>query len=212
MSYVTKDDLRNWVRLSDNVTNDELRLEAAAAGANAAVDLYCGRSFVPTVTGGGAPSPTSRIYRSLYMDDVSDATGLVVEVSQDRTNWTTVNASGYWLGPEGVAYRPIPEPYTCVVPIDGATWPFYPLAFTSTPFDFEQFMRVTTNKWGWPGTEVHPNVTLAARLMGAWLYERSNAPFALVGSDLPVRIARNGDPDACNLLSPLRRSARVRGV
>lgn len=209
MSYITASDLAAWVSLSTNVdaTSD---LTVAANAACSAVDLYCGRHFNLAPVDG---DPEARIFTSLTIDDLADTTDLIVEVSNDRATWSTVSATAYWIGPDDALRHFPPQPYYVINPILPLTpEPFVPFNHGVSPFECYQFVRVTSAVWGWPGASLHSNVTQAALLMGAWLFARTGAPFATVGTDLPVRIARGGDPDVCNLLDPLRRVSRIIGV
>lgn len=191
MTYITIDEAREWIRLSDRVTDGDPKLAACIEAACADIDRWCGRTFSPV-----AEEPSPRIYAALtsrcYTDDFGSLDDLIVETSSDRSTWNELAASLWFPGPEGR------ETF-------GEPWTFIELSSTSTTW-----VRVTA-RWGWPDTPAA--VKTAAKLVTHWLYKRSASPFGIEALDvMPTRVGGSGDPDARRLLAPLRRMDRVMGL
>jgi hypothetical protein len=192
-AYITLDELRDWIRLSDNVTTKDLVLEALIPVASELVDTYCGRTFTATAADATAEA---RIFQSDRVDDFSTLDGLVVETSRDRSTWTarTVDTD-FWVGPD---------------PISGFTdayWQINPLPYAC----WERPFRRVTAKWGWPA--VPDAVKTATKLHAHWLSRRSSDPYGIAAiGDLPSRVSQTGDPDARRLLAPYRRMDRTAGI
>lgn len=203
MAYIDGGDLRDWIRISESVTDQDPKLQACADAACSSVDAYCGRSF--DLAAGGAP--TERIYRlgrtgTIDVDDLAAVDGITVETAgRDRTTWTELDPAAFWIGPDGVDSKRIPEPWTELNLIE-----------TRLVGCSAMWARVTTNAWGWPGEAFHPSVVQASKLIGHWLFKRAGSPFGIVGPEMLGRISRQGDPDAANLLDPLCRVDRTVGI
>lgn len=190
-SYITVDEAREWIRLSDRVTEGDPKIAACIEAACADIDRWCGRTFAPT-----AETASTRVYAAFtsrcYVDDIGDLTDFAVETSADRSTWTVLPSSQWSPGPDGR------ETF-------GEPWTYVDLSSTSTAW-----VRVTA-RWGWPDTPVQ--VKAAAKLITHWLYKRSGSPFGIEALDvMPTRVGGSGDPDARRLLAPLRRMDRVMGL
>ena len=202
MLYASKSQLKNWLRLPSNVTDDDEKLKMCAEVASQAVDAYCGRDFTlvdPEATA------TARVFEAddedeVYVDDIgAEPTDLIVETSYNQVSWVELDTTFIIPGPLRVLTKRVPEPYTFLESVrSGAV--------------FREYVRVTTACWGWPGAEVTPAARTAALLIGAWLYQRAEAPMGFVPGEIPARVPRNGDSNVAQLLDPLCRVERTIGI
>jgi hypothetical protein len=192
-SYITLPELRDWIRLSDNVTSKDPTLSTLIDVASGMVDAYCGRTFTATTADATAEA---RIFQSDRVDDFSTLDDLAVRTSIDRTNWTTRTIdTDFWVGPDPTSA--LADAYWQINPLQYVTW-------------CGTFIEVTA-KWGWPA--VPEAVKTATKLHAHWLSKRPGDPYGIVAlGDLPSRVSQTGDPDARRLLAPYRRLDRVGGI
>ncbi len=187
--YITLVELRDWIRLSDNVTDTNDKLEACIVAAEAFIDAHCGRTFVATAEDATAEA---RIFQSDRVDDFSTVTDLVVETSLDRITWQprTIDTE-FWVGPDSTSA------------FADAFWQINPLPYVDW---CGRFIRVTA-QWGWP--TVPDAVKMSTKLVAHLLVKRAGDPYAVAQiGDMPSRVRRD-DPQAIAMLSPYRRMDRV---
>lgn len=176
------------VDLAMDSGRDDL-LNAALAAASRGIDAHCGRYFYADTTAtarefpvGGRIVVDRRANRvRLLLDDISTATGLIVELGGDST-WTAVTD-----------YRTEPRNALAVgEPITGLS--------RRAGWGCDE-VRVTA-KWGWPAV---PDVVVQATLLQATrLYRRKDSPEGVVGNAEwgTVRLSRI-DPDVQALVAHL---------
>jgi hypothetical protein len=139
--YVTLDELKDWLNITDDLDDDNLSARITAASRQ--VDEDCNR---PGDGFGVATVASARVYKPmnvevLLTDDISTTTGLVVEVGWS-SSYSALDSSVYELRPENCHARGVPG--NVIARIYGY-WPvFYgPLGYV------QQRVRVTA-LWGWP--------------------------------------------------------------
>jgi hypothetical protein len=186
MTFVNREDFRAYV--ASEIVGDDPFVTLAQDSAEAAVVDWCGRSFTLVDPG----TPTARTYaasadrRRVVIDDIADATGLVVSDAG-----STVAAADYQRGPLGWVN-------------DGR--PFYELlrlGYWSTPtYPGTATVTVTTDQWGWPSLPVQ--VQEATMVLGKDLLHLRPNRFGVAGFGEfgVVRIREN--PHVQMLLSRLR--------
>lgn len=198
--YTTVALLKAQLRVSD--TADDTALTAVVASASRAIDHECGRQF-------GLVSPAvARTYTrdcglyldgvpALAIDDLSSASGLVVETDEDDTatyGTTLVAGTDFALWP----YNAVADgkPYTHLLTRGSSfySWPRYPNA-----------IRVT-GLFGW--ASVPAVVSSAALIQAARFFVRRDASFGIAGSPEmgnEMRLLDRLDPDVAVLLSSVKR-------
>lgn len=207
MAIITHQDLKNHLAANGVTTQmHDINIATAVAGANSAVNLWCGRAFDKTAVA----AETARLYgctrsglgirhRTLaVVDDFWDTTNLVVKTddNDDGTFETTWAASDYQF-----------EPLSGVV--GGVTgWPYYVIRAVEGrgfPSGRRAGLQVTA-AWGW--TAVPGDVFQATLIKAARLFHRTMSPQGVAGfGDFGVvRISSREDPDCVLLLSQYRRS------
>lgn len=197
MSYITAEELREYLGISDGVAVTGA-LTDAVEDASAWVDEHCYRSF--DVPADGA-TPTTRTYRAItsttcWVDDFSTTSGLVVTTSADRLTWRTIDAANVTAGPPNALVGTPARPYVTVDALGVES--------------FDEWVKVTA-LWGW-GAVPEP-VKRATKLVAHWMVKRRDSPYGIEGFDgFAVRVSGKGDPDVLRLLSDLRRYDRVAGV
>lgn len=186
--YVTDERLKASLSITDAAVDDLLDLAREAA--SRAVDAYCGRRFYQDA------SASARTYRMagrlvstddgevLLVDDISTATGLIVEVGNTTDGWTVVT-SEVELTPDNALARGRAA--------EGLLRPYWPQASRATR------VRVTA-RWGWAA--VPPEVAEAALILAGRLYKRKDSPEGVMGSSEwgVIRVSRT-DPDVASLLA-----------
>jgi hypothetical protein len=186
-SYVTLQELRDYIGVTDNVSASDADLTRAISAASAKVDGWCGREF------NVASTATAKVYSFangssfLPVNDIATSSGLIVESSSDYSTWTVITADWH-LGP----LQPrTGHPYTELLPnYPGTCW-------------WGTYARVTAS-YGW--VAVPDGVKQATLLVAHKLYRRKSSPTGVEGvSDFgPVRVSRT-DPDVSALLSDFDR-------
>lgn len=189
--YATLATLKLALGLGTDETRDDL-LNYALSAASRAIDRTCGRRFYVDST------VSARVYRTkgrtisdpdgerLLIDDVSTATGLVVEIGTAGSSTYTAE-TGYEVGPENalILGQPI-------------TW----LQLTAGYWSASTLARVqVTAKWGWPA--VPDEIVQATIIQAARLFKRRESPEGVTGSAEwgTIRLSRV-DPDVRALIAP----------
>lgn len=184
VDYATLTQLKTALRITDS--SDDTELQDKLTSASRRVDKDTGRPH-----GYGQDSGTSsRIYTPrheelLTVDDISTATGLVVEVGRG-TSWTTVDSNSYDLLPENAE-------------VDG--WAIETLQRVTGCWPLWGTTRVrVTARWGWPA--VPENIKNATILLAARLFRRKDSPEGIKGfSDMGVVRVSRYDSDYDNLIA-----------
>jgi hypothetical protein len=179
--YATIDELKTRLRITDTTSDDELTDKLSVASRR--IDEDTGRRFCADT------SASARVYdlthlTKLLVDDVSTATGLVVQTG-DGTTWTTVQSSLYQLKPYNNLARG-----RAAWQIDrvNSSWPIGAMA------------RVTA-VWGWPS--VPAPIHDATLLLAARLFRRKDSPDGVAGfSDMGVVRVGRWDPDYESNIGP----------
>lgn len=192
--YVTRDELKAFVRIDDDL--DDAQLDLAIASASRAVDRCCRRQF------GAAPGPryyTAKLdpvlnRMAIEIDDLMTADALHVHVDPDGDETFPTEVTSYTLRPRNG-------------PADGRPWTQIVIGrAASTTFpDVPDAVRVT-GQFGWDA--VPATVKEATSLQASRLIARRDAPFGVAGSPQTgseLRLLAKVDPDVEVLLAPYRR-------
>lgn len=192
MAYTLLATVKEYLGIPSATTSEDTAITAAINAAEAQIDQYAGRTFQLE---GGTSART--FYPStdtlLTTPDIGTLTGLVVKTDDgdDGTFETTLTITTDFF-PVGNA-----APYTQIKRV-GGTWP--------RPWSGRPSVEVTAS-WSYNETAVPAQVTQAATILGARLYQRRSSPLGFqagVSPEFgPMRISRV-DPDVASLLSGLR--------
>lgn len=196
--YVTLEAQKLYMGIEHD--NDDAKLTVAITAASRAVDDHCNRQF------GKADAPQTRVYTAwpdhedgtwvVEIDDLTDATGLVVSTPQG-----TIDAGSYTL-----------EPVNAVA--DGYAWTQIRISRTSAvqPCGAKNEISVAADTWGW-SVGVPVPVVQATNLQASRFANRADSPYGVAGSPdegNESRLLAVLDPDVrVSLRGPLRRSRAV---
>ncbi len=191
-SYTTRATVKEYLGIPTATATEDDAIDAAVDAAEAQIDEYCGRSFAASV------SPTARTYypvdhRTVICDDIGTKTGLVVkeDSGDDGTFETTLTIDVGFFLVGNLA------PWTKIIRLD-RNWP--------RPVSGRPSVEVTA-AWTFDDSAVPAQVTQAATILGARLYQRRSSPLGFQAGLTPeggsMRISRV-DPDLVGLLSGLR--------
>lgn len=172
--YVSVEEAKSYVRITDDVDDDELALIVSAA--SRAIDKRCHRQF------GKVASPEERFYTARWsrtlcrwvaeIDDLATTTDLVVTV--DDTIVTD-----YTLAPRNAVTT-------------GGVWTQIIFGSGIAPADDVSMVAA----WGWPA--VVPSIATAARLQVNRFLSRRDSPYGVAGSPSDgseMRLLAKLDPD-----------------
>ena len=184
--YVTVEELRGFLRITD--TEDDAELTLAIAAASRAVDTHCHRQF-GLLTGPEARYYTARWSRELGrwyvdIDDLMTTVGLVVnaDLADDGTYTDLIDELA--LRPVNAAAKA--RPWTRIV--------VHPTS-AHHPNGRDAAVEVVA-RFGW--TTVPTEVKEAALLQASRFGARRDSPYGVAGSPelgSEVRLARRVDPD-----------------
>lgn len=181
-NYVTVDEAKAYLRITDAV--DDVRLGLDVAAASRAIDRATHRQF------GKLAAPAERFYTAQYdcdrgwfvtIDDLQDAAAMVVESAGTAiTDYrlTPLNAAG-----------------------DGEPWTEVLFGSTVRPATTYGAVSVTA-LFGW--TTVPDTIKDAALLQTARFFKRSDAPFGVAGSPesgSEMRLLAKVDPDVAVMVA-----------
>lgn len=183
-AYVTSDELKAFIRVTDTV--DDVEVASAIEAASRAVDEYTGRQF------GQVASAEARRYTArprgcrwvVDTDDLADVTGLTVAVPAGTITLydrTPVNAAAKGWPYTGLAV----DPDSTVQPTG------------------ERYEVTVTAKWGWSAVPVA--VKNATKLQASRFLARRDSPYGVAGSPdqgSEVRLLARVDPDVAVILRP----------
>lgn len=196
--YATLDELKEYLRIDDDVDNTDL--QGAISTASAEIDHLCSRTFSPkedpAVSRFFEPWYDRNAYRwVLPVDDIFDETDLALHLWNGvddyddlLTGWTLVNTTkrSTIVLPESTTYAP------------------------GGPYDSASAVKVT-GKFGWEETPAA--VKRACLILATRIHKRRESAFGLVntldGSE-QTRLTRTIDPDAANALKPYIRYWAIR--
>lgn len=199
MALVTIDTLKEWANAAPADSLEDAQYTAAAAAASNAVKNHCRREFEDVGT------PAVRWFRrrdphEVLVDDFWTATGLVVATDDNddgtaETAWTVT--TDYQAEPVNRVIGGVTFPYTRLRAVAARC---FPLGYRGTQVS-------VTAQWGFAET-VPDDVTLAAKIYAARLFERYKTPAGMAGAGEfgVVRINYRRDPDVVELLEPYRRA------
>jgi hypothetical protein len=186
--YATLGDFHARLQIDDS--SQDVELQDALTAASRDVDRATGRRFYKDAVA------TARVFNpryrqvptdegvKLYIDDIADTTGMIVEVGV-APQWTTV--TDYETGPDNAIVMGDPVIWLLRTFIP---WVYYP----------RQRIRVTA-VWGWPA--VPPQIKNATLLRASRLYRRRDSPEGVAGfNDMGVVRLGRYDPDYDKLITP----------
>lgn len=197
--YVTKDELKGFLRIDVGDVVDDAQLAIAITSASRAVDKTCSAGFPRQF--GQVTAAEARLYTPKFdcsrvgstwpigkwvvqIDDLMDATGLTV---------TTAAGTVDLFVKQPVNAVPTGKPWTRLV-VDPAA--------AVIPKGTENEVTVTA-KFGW--TTVPVTIKQATLLQASRLFKRRDAPFGVAGSPevgSEVRLLARVDPDVAVTLRP----------
>ncbi|WP_460067382.1 phage gp6-like head-tail connector protein [Streptomyces sp. YKOK-I1] len=186
--YVTLYELRRQFGLEPDDESRDAELDRVRASASRSIDKATGRRFWLD------EAPVQRTFRLagrvvceddgdlLLVDDIGDATGLVVETGSG-SSWTAI--TGYETQPDNALADG--RPITGL--LRSGSW-----GSTTTR------VRVTA-RFGWPA--VPEDIHEAALIQASRLYKRKDSPEGIIGSaEWGVRNLSRRDPDVWALIEP----------
>lgn len=163
-NYVDSSTFKAHAEIND--TDDDTEIAAVLSAVSRAIERYCGRQF------NDAGSATARVFDALtacsvYVDDFSTTTGLVVktDTSGDASYATTISSSYYSLEPRnGIVDGQAGHPYRKITLTNGRTFP------TSYGHPAVQ----VTARWGWAA--VPADVAQACLIQATRIFRRKHNP------------------------------------
>lgn len=172
--YVSVDEAKAYLRVGDDVDNDELALIVSAA--SRAIDRRCGRQF------GQVDAAEERFYAARYsrtlcawvaeIDDLATTDDLVVTVNGEVI-------TDYTLAPRNAVAK-------------NRVWTLIIFGSAVTPSDDVSIVA----RWGWPA--VLATIATAARLQVNRFLSRRDSPYGVAGSPSDgseLRLLAKLDPD-----------------
>lgn len=193
MTFPTVTELAKWLRF-DVVDDDTDALVSVVDQARADIEAWCGRTF-PDVAG----SATARTFAArwcdvLFVDDIGDTTGFVVETDAAGSGaWTTWTAADYQLEPSPRRAGLTDHPYYKIRAIKTQTF----------PVTAREAVRVTAD-WGW--TTLPAAVHTAALIHAGKIHSRRKSAAGIaLDAAFPTRTAMGLDKDVAQMLEPFRR-------
>jgi hypothetical protein len=191
--YITVDELKDYVRVGDDV--DDVQLAVAISAASRSIDSHCNRQFGRVATAQERTYTARPDYRRgvwvVDVDDLDDSTGLTLASAGDAITAYTlepVNAVA-----NGLAWTRI------IVSRDSAVQP------TGAANEMTASVR-----WGWTATP--PAVVLASYLQSSRFSNRRDSPYGVAGSPQTgseLRLLARLDPDVAVSLRKYVRPRRV---
>ncbi|MEV0151538.1 MULTISPECIES: hypothetical protein [unclassified Nonomuraea] len=190
--YITRDELKSWLKIPLADTLDDMELDAALAGATSSIDMATERTFNRDTT--ASPSATARTFRPMMrglalVDDFYSTAGLIIRTEGGATTWA---ADDYLLEPRNGVYRGSPG------------WPYWKVRSLARDLDVGSYDLEVTALWGW--AEVPAGIKQATRLLAADLFKLKDAPLGVAGfGELGlVRVRENST--VASLIRPYRKN------
>ena len=187
--YVDAEELAAYLGIGDSY--DSLLLDSACDAATESVNQHCQRQFQKVTVA------TARVYQprdsyTVEVDDFYSTTGLVIatdggDTGTYGTTWTTAD---YVLEPfDGIEAGMTGFPYRKIRAVESLTFPR-----SARP-------RVqVTALWGW--TAVPESVTLATKVIAAYLFNLKDSPLGVASFGDAGLIRVREVPQAAMLLTP----------
>ena len=207
--YISLDDFKHYLRISEEDVTDDTELLLAITGASRAVDKCC--SDIPNGLGyfrqfGLVDSTEPRYYTPRWdaklirwvieIDDLMTTTGLQIFIDTTNDNNHNQQITNYVLRPQAAITENRP-------------WTQIAISHSSTiqPTYFTDSAKVTA-RWGW--TTVPDTIELATQIQAHRFFKRRTAPFGVTGSNTSrsnreIPTPAQVDPDVEAMLYPYRR-------
>lgn len=197
MSIIEVSDLRSYLRIPDDDTDDDVLMGLAIEAATSAINRSANRTF------DAATSPTSRVFTAKFDADVAR---VVIDINDTFEDADDVDI----VYPAGLVDGAFDTPVTG----DFRMWP-YNAAEKGRPFTRIVISRNTTcpvgevevtTAWGW---DLTPDTIKNAALLQASRYlKRRDAPFGIAGSPEmgnEMRLLARLDPDVSVMVADYKR-------
>lgn len=179
--------------------DDDDRFLSALLSASSDINEYCGRQFNDAVT------PSARTFisqnrQTVWLDDFSTLTGLVVKVGDSASGYTTTYTVGtdFKVEPVNATFNEVPTSvYWKLKTLRAQRWP--------VRYCDDENVEVTA-RWGWPS--VPQAVVDATYIRAAAIVRRKDSPEGVLGGfdgGGAVRVSIFNDPDLVRLLRPYRK-------
>ena len=196
MGYVTRTELKDWMRSTVNTAAEDVKRDRAIDAATQAINHHCTRDFTTTA---GARVFDACSSNELVIDDAVTVTAIATDDNRDGTFETSWAASDYQLIRWNTPY-PVGEttPYVKVRAVANRR---FPAVTTTSRWGLIQ----VTGVWGWQSVPVA--VKQACLILATRLVKRAESPEGIAGGFDEfgaVRISSKDDPDATRLLQPYR--------
>lgn len=197
--YVTRAELKSYMGLETSVMDAEV--DAAISSASRAIEKHCFRQF------NLAGAATARVFYPLrpeltIVDDISDATGLIVKTDDDgdgvfENTWTI--GTDFELQPLNGVRNGVPG------------WPYWKIVACGTIKSFRGSHRANvqvTANWGW--LALPADVKQACKVLASDAFQYKDTRMGVAGADQFGTVIRVKDSGvACVLLKEFVRG-RVR--
>lgn len=187
--YASLQDLKNALRISDNV--DDAVLELSIETASRQIDDNCERVFYKTTT---TRKFAPRDSYTCEIDDLVTLTSLKTSTDGDGVFDTTWTSEYYQLEPLNGMAGGTPSPATLVRAVDDYLFPVY---------GGEATVEVT-GVFGW--NAVPSSIKFATILLASRLFKRMDSPLGVAGiGDIGVIRVSRIDPDIDALIGPFKK-------
>ncbi|MET8557959.1 head-tail connector protein [Streptomyces sp. NPDC004959] len=175
-NYLTRDELKAYMGLETNATDDEV--DAAISSASREIERHCRRQS------NDAETATARRYRpsdpySLAVDDFWTADGFKLETDQGDGAWAEVPATEYELSPLNRM-------------VNGLPWTYWRVDLVGSVSLSAGPVRVTA-RWGWES--VPADIRQAMKMLASDTFQLRDSRMGVAGSDqfgTIVRVRANG--------------------
>lgn len=169
-SYAESDDLKDYVRVDDDI--DDAQVSLAIAAASRAIDLAANRQF------GVVDTPSARYYTASWdrarrrwfveIDDLATTSGITVAYDTLGDSSYSAAITAYDIGPRNAVDK-------------GDVWTELVIRQTSTQLPGVEVDGVKiTATWGWPA--VPDTIKMATLLQASRVLARRSSPFGISGS------------------------------
>jgi len=191
VTYADLSEVKDSLQLSESDTQYDAAITRILTSIDTEINNHCHRTFTLAESASARKFPAQTATR-VFIDDVSAADGLVVEVGSSG-GWTTVDEDDYECNPINGILNGEPWPVTNLVAMGGFSWPSRSL-----------YRVRVTGIWGWPA--IPGPVKEAAVLLAVRTLKRPDAPFGVTFGDLGSIQVQLRDPDITTKLDPYQRA------
>ena len=192
--YATLAEARAWISVPDLDTSGDNMLEDTIETVSRWIDDWTGRYYNTSTT--QARTYTAKDNHILFIDDLVsvNASGFVSDDDGDRTYENTWATTDYDLMPENAVAHGTPYAWVEVTPQGRYT---FPKQLKGTKI---------TGTWGWSAVPV--TIKQACLMQVNRIYNRKQAPFGVMGSDVfgNLSVAVGLDPDVKQLLNGYKKA------